>query len=81
MLEKEMSCYRRYPPNKVVPLAEYIEHRRMLIEWCNTIVDRGNFRSPNELVQVVSGFAALILIVHKHVRSNSHDLPFNLQYS
>ena len=58
MLEKEeMSFYRRYPPNKVVPLAEYIEDRRMLIEWCNTIIDQGNFRSPNERVQVVSGFA------------------------
>ena len=60
MLEKEMSCYRRYPPNKVVPLAQYIEHRRMLVEWCNTITDQGNFRAPNELVQVVSGFADLL---------------------
>ena len=69
MLEKEMSFYRRYPPNKVVPLAEYIEDRRVLIVWCNTIVDQGNFRSPNELVQVVSGFADLL--IHKHVSSNS----------
>ena len=69
MLEKEMSCYRRYPPNKVVPLAEYIEHRMMLIEWCNTIIDQGSFRAPNEIVQVVSGFVDLL--VHKHVSSNS----------
>lgn len=55
MLEKEMSCYRRCPPNKVVPLPEYIQHRRLLIEWCNIVVDLGNFRAPNELVQVVSG--------------------------
>ena len=60
MLEKEMSCYRRYPPNEVVPLAQYIEHRRMLVEWCNTITDQGNFRASNELVQVVSGFADLL---------------------
>ena len=68
MLEKEMSCYRRYPPNKVVPLAEYILHRRVLVEWCNTIVDQGNFRAPNELVQVVSGFAR----THVSVSSNFH---------
>ena len=55
MLEKEMSCYRRCPPNNVVPLDEYIQHRRMLIEWCNTIIDQGNFRAPDELIQVVSG--------------------------
>lgn len=69
MLEKEeMFCYRRHSPNKVVPLAEYIEDRRVLIVWCNTIVDQGNFRSPNELVQVVSGFAH----TQHHVRSDSH---------
>ena len=32
----------------------------MLVEWCNTITDQGNFRAPNELVQVVSGFADLL---------------------
>jgi len=69
MLEKEMSCYRRYPPNEVVPLAEYIEDRRVLIEWCNTIIDHGNFRAPNEIVQVVSGIADLL--VHRHVSPNS----------
>lgn len=57
MLEKEMSCYRRCPPNKVVPLPEYIQHRRLLIEWCNIVVDLGNFRAPNELVQVAMALA------------------------
>jgi len=26
-----------------------------LIDWCNTIIDQGNFRAPDELIQVVSG--------------------------
>ena len=73
MLEKEMSYYRRYPPNKVVPLAEYIQHRRMLVEWCNTIVDRGSFRAPNELVQVVSFCPYTLLSV-----LTSIDLSFKL---
>ena len=56
MLDKEQSTYRRCPPtnNIVVPLVEYDQVRRALIGMCENFVMPGDFRSPAELVQVVS---------------------------
>lgn len=58
MLEKEQySPYRRCPPNPNVPLAEYIQDRPLLINWCCNVVVQGDFRSPSELVQTAMALA------------------------
>ncbi|EJK60979.1 hypothetical protein THAOC_18596, partial [Thalassiosira oceanica] len=58
MLEKEQySPYRRCPPNPNVPLAEYIQDRPLLINWCCSVAGQCNFRSPSELVQTAMALA------------------------
>jgi len=57
MLEKEQSSpYQRCSPNEVIPLAEYTQDRKLLIEWCTGWV-RMNFKSSNELVEVTMALA------------------------
>ena len=62
MLEKEQSIYRRCPPNPNVPLAEYSKDRSLLVSWCQKLVyKKGDFRSPDELVQTVSASRSPLL--------------------
>ena len=59
MLEKELSFYRRCPPNQNILAAEYLEDRKLMVAWCGRLCDRYNFES--ELVQSVSELKPLTL--------------------
>lgn len=55
MLEKELSCYKRCPPNQNILADEYLEDRKLMVAWCHRLCDGCNFKS--ELVQSAMALA------------------------
>lgn len=67
MLEKELSCYKRCPPNQNILADEYLEDRKLMVAWCHRLCDGCNFKS--ELVQSVSDLLSTLTMTGRHVNA------------